>query len=131
MIQQIILNNEIYLPRRSNDNYRCWEEELSQTLVMVSGRMVKELRNRGDRFKVWKASCTYDHLDDETYRSALAILRSGKAFPAAVLPDNADEMVASTFLVESVIPASFGFEDNGKAVWHGLSFTIREVSPHA
>lgn len=131
MVQQIILNNQIYLPRRSNDNYACWEEELSETMVMISGRMVKELRNQGKRYKVWKTKCTYDALDEATYRAALTILRSGKAFSASVLPDNADEMVSSTFLVESLTPATFAFEKNGKAVWHGLAFQLREVNPHA
>lgn len=131
MIQQVILNGTIYLPRRSLDNYSCWEEELSTTKIMISGRAVKELRNKGSRFKVWKVRAAYDGLTDEVYRGALAILRSGKSFPATVLPDNADEMVAGTFLVESLTPATFQFEANGKAVWHGLAFTLREVQPHA
>lgn len=131
MVQQIILNNQIYLPRRSNDNYACWEEELAELLVMTSGRMVKELRNQGKRYKVWKAKCTYDALDEATYRAALAVLRSGETIQASVLPDNSDEMVASTFHVESLTPATFAFEKNGKAVWHGLAFQLREVNPHA
>ena len=98
---------------------------------MVSGRMTQELRNRGKRFKVWKASVTYDALDETTYLAALEVLRRGTEFPAAVLPDNSEEMVSSIFLVENLTPASFAFELGGKPVWHGLSFQIREVSPHA
>ena len=59
------------------------------------------------------------------------MLRSGKAFPASVLPDNGGEMVSSTFMVERMTPAAFGFADGGRAIWRGLSFQIREVEPHA
>jgi len=131
MMQQIILQGGIALPRRSNDCYACYEEELSQTIVMASGRMVKELRNRGGRFKIWKVRCSYDLLEDEVYRAALALLRSGTAFHAAVLPDNGAEMVSATFLTEELTPATFAFEEGGNAVWRGLAFTLREVSPHA
>lgn len=121
---QIILNG-VYLPKMSHDRYACWEEELHETLTMIKGRMVREVRG-----KVWKARWGCDVLDDETYKAALAVLRSGVSFPAAVLPDNGGELVSSTFLVESITPATFAFEANGKAVWHGLAFQIREVDPH-
>lgn len=125
MIQQIILDG-VYLPQRSNGNYACWEDLLSVEVPMISGRVVREIRGR-----VWRARCTYDVLSDETYQAALAVLRSGKAFPASVLPDNGAEMISSTFLVESLTPATFGFRDGNRAIWRGLSFRIREVDPHA
>lgn len=124
MITQIIINGK-YLPQRSNDQYSCWEDLLGEKISMISGRVVFEIRG-----KVWRAQCAYDLLDDELYRAVLADLRSGKAFPAAVLPDNSDEMVSSVFMTESLTPATFAFADNGKAVWHGLAFQIREVEPH-
>ena len=125
MIQQIILDG-VYLPKRSNSNYACWEDLLGVEVTMISGRVVRELRG-----KVWRARCTYDVLDDATYKAALAVLRSGKAFQASVLPDNGGEMVSSTFMVERMTPAAFGFADGGRAIWRGLSFQIREVEPHA
>ena len=123
---QLILDG-VYMPQRSNGAYACWEAELSQQVEMISGRAVKEYRG-----KVWRASASYDYLDQETYTAALAVLRRGKAFSANVLPDNGtDSMVSSTFIVESLTPATFGFTDKGKAVWRGLAFQIREVKPHA
>ena len=122
---QIILNG-VYLPQMSHDRYACWEEELAETVPMVSGRVVKEVRGR-----VYKARWGCDVLDDETYKAALAVLRSGKSFAATVLPDNGEEMISSTFLVESITPATFAFAASGKAIWHGLAFQIREVEPHA
>lgn len=122
---QIILDG-VYLPQMSHDRYACWEEELAETVTMVSGRVVKEIRGT-----VWKARWACDVLDDETYKAALAVLRSGASFPAAVLPDNGGELVSSTFLVESITPATFAFAASGKAIWRGLAFQIREVEPHA
>lgn len=124
MITQIILNGT-YLPQRSNDQYACWEDLLGEQLTMISGRVVFECRG-----KVWRAKCSYDLLQDDVYRAALAVLRSGEPFQAAVLPDNGDEMVSSIFMVESLTPATFAFSDGGKAVWRGLAFQIREVDPH-
>lgn len=122
---QLILDG-VYMPQRSNGAYACWEAELSQQVEMVSGRVVKEHRG-----KVWRARAAYDVLDDKTYRAALEVLRRGFSFPANVLPDNGGDMVSSTFLVEALTPASFGFTDNGKPIWQGLAFQIREVKPHA
>ena len=87
--------------------------------------MVKEVRG-----KVWRVKYSYDVLEDHVYLPALQVLRSGKPFQAAVLPDNSGEMISSTFMVESITPAYFAFDDGGKAVWHELAFELREVSPH-
>ena len=124
MIQQMILGG-VYLPQTSNDRYACWEDLLGEQITMISGRVVFEVRG-----KVWRARYSYGVLDDETCRAALAVLRSGKPFQAAVLPDNGGAMVASTFMTESLTPPSFAFRDGDKAVWHGLAFQIREVAPH-
>ena len=70
-------------------------------------------------------------LDDDICRKVLAVLRSGKAFPAVVLPDSGDSMVQGEFILESITPPSFAFEAGGRPVWHGLAFQIREVAPHA
>lgn len=121
---QIILDG-VYLPKTSRDRYRCYEDLLSVRLEMVSGRMIQETRG-----KVWKVSYSYDYLGDELCRQVLAVLRSGKSFPASVLPDNSDSMIASTFLVESLTPPTFAFSSEGRACWHNLSFSMREVKPH-
>ena len=129
MIQQLILDG-VYMPPVSGDRYSCPEVPLTTQVEMISGRTVIEVRNAGGRYKVWKVSVSYDYIEDTTYRAALEVLRSGKPFHAVVLPDNSTEMVSSMFLVENLTPATFAFEDGG-AVWRGLAFTLREVSPHA
>lgn len=122
---QIILE-DILLPEASYGKFSCWEENLSVQIEMISGRMVTEIRG-----KVWKASWSYDYLDNETTRKILGVLRSGKPIQAAVLPDNSDSLVPGRFLVESLTPPVYLCSDGGVPLWHGLAFTLREVDPHA
>ena len=109
---QIILDG-IPLPESSNSKYAAWEELLSVQIEMISGRMVSEIRG-----KVWRATWSYDYLDNDMTKRILAVLRSGKPF------------VASMFLVENQTRPTFLCSDNGDPIWHGLAFTIREVTPH-
>lgn len=127
-MNQIILNG-ILLPQASFDKYACWEEALTRQLDMISGRRV--LERIGKKWKVWRVRWAYDYLEDETCRPVLATLRSGGPFIASVLPDSADGMVTSSFVAESITEPTFLIDDNGRAVWHGLGFTLREEYPHA
>ena len=124
-MNQIILNNSIVLPEVSRDHYACWEEELNVQVKMINGRMVIEQVG-----KVWKVSYQYDYMGNELMRRVLTILRSGAPFSAAVLPDMQDEMVASTFITESLSKPVFAFSRNGTPYWHNLSFSMREAEPH-
>lgn len=126
-IVQVILEG-VALPETIGDQYNCYEAELSTSLVMAAGNMVKEIKDPGH---VWVATYSFDWLDDETYQKAKAVLRSGDAFNAAVLPDNSDTMVSSRFFCTSYTPPTFAFSEGGKPVWHNLGFTLREVEPHA
>lgn len=126
-IVQVILEG-VALPETIGDQYSCYEAELSTSLVMAAGNMVKEIKDPGH---VWVATYSFDWLDDETYQKAKAVLRSGDAFNAAVLPDNSDTMVSSRFFCTSYTPPTFAFSEAGKPVWHNLGFTLREVEPHA
>lgn len=123
-MNQIILGG-VLLPQASFDKYACWEEDLSVQLDMISGRRVIERRG-----VVWRVRWAYDYLEDEICRPALAVLRSGGPIIAAVLPDNADEMVTASFVAESVTEPTFLIDDDGRAVWHGLGFVLREERPH-
>ena len=127
-MDQIILSG-IRLPQTSFDRYACWEEALTRQLDMISGRRV--LERIGKKWKVWRVRWAYDYLEDEICRPVLAVLRSGGPFIASVLPDNADEMVTSSFVAESVTDPTFLIDDGDRAVWHGLGFTLREERPHA
>lgn len=123
---QIILNNSIYLPQTSWDKYMAYPSQLSTQLDMISGRRVLEYR--GD---VWIIEYQYDYMGNDLMRQVNAVLRSGQSFPVVFLPDNSDEMVSSTFLTQDFPVPAFAFARGGIPLWHNISFTLREVSPHA
>lgn len=128
---QIYLDNSLPLPEVSRDNYSCPEEPLIVMVEMISGRVVIEKRGG----KVFKPRYSYDYLGADTMRRALEILRRGAPIVASVLPDNSDEPVTSTFVVESLSPPSMAFSrrkgDKEAAYWHKIGFVLREERPHA
>ena len=123
---QLIINNSIYLPQTSWDKYRCYISELGTAVDMISGRRVYEMRGQ-----VWIIEYEYDYMGNDLMRQLMGVLRSGQSFPVAFLPDNSDEMQPSTFLTESFPTPSFAFSQGGVGLWHNITFTLREVSPHA
>mgnify|MGYP000781705816 CR=1 FL=1 len=122
---QLIING-ITLPKSSNDNYRCYASPQTVQLDMISGRRVSEVRGGKVQIIEW----AYDTLDDTVWRPLSAALRSGAAMTVAYLPDDSDTMVSSKFLLTSMTNPSFAFEVDGRAVWHNVSFSLREVRPH-
>lgn len=122
---QLIIN-DVLIPTTTRDRYSCWEETLKEQIQMISGRMVEEVRG-----KVQKISYSYDYMGDETCRAVLAVLRATGPKTVAYLPDSGDELVTSTFLVESLTPPTLAFYRDGAAKWHNLAFVLREVKPHA
>ena len=123
---QLILNNSIYLPKTSRDKYRCYPSQLGTQVDMVSGRRVLEVRGQ-----VQIIEYEYDYMGNALMRQVMAVLRSGKSFPVADLPDDSDILVVSTFLTQDFPTPTFAFSRSGKPYWHNISFTLREVKPHA
>lgn len=122
---QINLKNNLPLPEVSRDKYACWEEILSVQVDMILGRRVIEQRG-----KVWKVSYSYDYMGEVMLRAVLKVLRGDAPFVATVLPDDSDEPVTSTFVVESMSQPTMAFSRRDKAYWHNISFTLREERPH-
>ena len=123
---QLIINNTIYLPQTSWDKYRCYPSELGTQVDMISGRRVFEVRGQ-----VWVIEYEYDYMGNDLMRQVLSVLRSGKSFPVVFLPDNSNTMESSVFLTQDFPTPSFAFSKAGAPLWHNVSFTLREVSPHA
>lgn len=124
-VDQLILEG-IVLPESKYDKFSCWEEPLVVSVDMISGRRVQEVRGG----HIWKATYSFDSMGAAKMRQVLEVLRSGGAFTASVLPDNADEMVTSRFVLESLTNPTYAFSVGGKGIFHNLSFTIREEEPH-
>lgn len=115
----------IYLPYTSGDKYKCYPEELGIETEMISGDVMTEVRGH-----VQIVEYAYDYMGDKLWRSLAAVLRSGGRFPASCLPDDSDEMMTSTFICRKLTNPSYAFARNGQALWHNISFTLREASPH-
>ena len=122
---QLIVNN-VVLPQTSNDRYQCYSSELGETVEMISGRIVKEVRGWARIIEY-----SYDYLEPDTWRALAAALRSGGALHVDYLPDTADStgLQTGTFVVTSLQNPTFAFSDGGRAIWHNISFKLREVEP--
>ena len=122
---QLILNNEIYLPKTSRNKYRCYPATLSRQVDMISGRRVSEVRGH-----VQMIEYAYDYMGNELMRRALAVLRSGEPFTVTYLPDEGEDLQTGIFITQSLTNPTFAFAKGDKPYWHNFAFVLREVSPH-
>ena len=124
-MQQLIIDG-IYLPEVKQGKYKAYEGILTQDLEMISGRVVKEYRGA-----VWIIEYEADFIRNTLLRNIMNVLRGTSSFTVAFLPDNSSSMESSTFITTGISDPSFQFDRYGEPFWDGLSFTLREVSPHA
>lgn len=120
---QLIING-ITLPQTSHDKYQCHPVPLGRNLEMISGRMVIEARG-----KVYQIVYSYDYMGDVLMRPLLEALRSGGVLDVQFLPDNSAEMQSGDFIVTDLTNPTFAFSKSGKAYWHNIAFSLREVKP--
>lgn len=120
---QLIINGTI-LPLVNHDKYKCYPQDLAEQIEMISGRIVQEVRGT-----VQIIEWSYDKMTDETYCSLLAALRGGE-MTVTYLPDDSDTMQTGKFLCTEYPAPAFAFASNGKALWHNVSFKLREARPH-
>ena len=121
---QLILGG-ITLPETSKDRYSCYPSELSQTVEMISGRLVKEIRG-----KVQMIEWSYDYMGNDMLRNVLAVLRSGEPVECQYLPDDGADLRSGKFWVQKFTRPTFAFSKGGTPYWHNVSFVLREVKPH-
>lgn len=122
---QLIIDG-VVLPVTTRDRYQSFPETLSRQVVMISGRVTEETRG-----SVQRIVYSYDYMGDAKCREVLNVLRSRGAKTVSYLPDNGDDLVTSTFLVESITQPTLAFFKGGVAKWHNLAFVLREVKPSA
>lgn len=115
----------VALPETSRDKYSCYEELLTKSVEMASGRIVQEVRG-----KVWVSTYAYDYMGNEKLRQVMNVLRSGRSFQAQILPDNSDTVITINAICTDLTPPTYAFSRDGVGLWHNLAFSIREVSPH-
>lgn len=106
--------------------YACRTEVLSETVTMISGRMVEEIRG-----EVYVIDYNADSMRMETYQALVDALRAGGAITVQFLPDDGTELMTSTFICTSRPAPTFQMAHLGEPIWNGVAFSLREVAPHA
>lgn len=123
---QLIIDGVVF-PTSTHDRYTAYSAKLKQQVEMISTRMTEEVR--GD---VWKIIYNRDSMSDAEYKACMAVLTSTGKKTVNFLPNTGDgELLSSEFLVESITYPSLAFYSGGVPKWRNLSFTLREVKPHA
>lgn len=135
MVQLII--DGVEMPESQKGGYKASKTELSTDVVMISGRLTREVRG-----SVWEIEYQYGYLTDAMRTAVLAVCEKGLREPISVgflPPDSTGEALTySTFLVTSLKRPTFywstvvGDEEDvpvASGIWADFSVTLREVSP--
>ena len=121
---QLVLN-DIGLPE-SIKNYKAWKEEMSVSVEMINGRLVKEVRS-----EVWRVSYQYGFFNDEDKAELLAALELGRREPitCSFLPPDSNTLIESNFWVMDIQYPRFMWSRDGEPLWADFAFELREVEP--
>lgn len=122
---QLILNG-ISLPE-SKRRYRAYRDELSVSVEMINGRLVKELRG-----EIWRIEYQYGWFSDADKSALMAALELGRRQPIEctfITPHGTT--YTSNFWVESIEAPTFYWSSSGDPIWADFAFTLREVEPSA
>lgn len=135
MLQLII--DGVELPESKRGGYRAEKTELSTDVVMITGRLTREIRG-----SVWEINYQYGYLTDAQRIAVLQACERGLREPITVgfLPPDAtgEELTYSMFLVTSLKRPTFywstvvGNEEDvpvASGIWADFAVTLREVSP--
>lgn len=128
---QLILDTggaNILLPESIKGGYTAYEEDLSEEVLMISGRLVRELRG-----VVWRVEYQYGWFGEENKNRVISACRKGQQQPitCAFLPPTSESLYVSTFFVSSFQSPKFMWSTDGKPLWADFSVSLREVNPHA
>lgn len=136
---QLVLDADgenIVLPESQNTGYTVYKELLSESLEMVTGRMVLE-----ERGTVWHISYQYGYFDEQTRNKLIAVCEKGRKTPitCGFLPqDSTDNNLtySSFFIIDYSRPQFYWSKkqlSNGQykdvPMWGNFSVELREVKP--
>lgn len=119
----------ISLPESIKGGYKSWEEDLCSEVVMISGRMVTELRG-----SVWRVSYQYGFFNDVDRKRIISACRKGRREPiiCSFLPPESEDMITGNFWVTSFSEPKFIWSvENGKPMWADFSVELRETKSHS
>lgn len=118
---QLIINGISY-PETSHDKYKCYPQDSSQPLTMISGRLVLEIS-----YTKTIIEYSYDYMGDILMRKLLSDLRSGQELDVQYLPDDGSGMQRANFLCTKQPVPAYAFSRGGSPFWHNVSFTLEGV----
>lgn len=123
---QLAIEGTVY-PEASgaNGSYACYDEDLSVSDVMASGRMVFEVRGR-----VRHIDYQYPYFDDELMKKCLSDLRTKKALDVIFAIAGSDTPASSKFVCTSIPNPKYKMSVEGKVYWTDISFSLREIDPY-
>lgn len=135
---QLILDTNGYnvqLPESQKKGYMAYREDLGTEVVMVSGRLIKEVRGT-----VWRVEYQYGYFTDEMKNAVIAACEKGKKQSITcgfLTPNSTGVLTYSKFLVTSFDYPKFMWsrlapgetESVPTPMWGDFSVELREVSP--
>lgn len=125
---QLIIDGQIF-PETDPEQYQCYDEELGEFPVMISGRMVFEVRGT-----VKMISYAYRYFDDDLRLWCVQNLRKGRRLTVNYLDTDSvsgsTELKTSTFLCTEPPRPYFYASKEDNVYWTSFSFTLREERPH-
>ena len=125
---QLIIDG-VQLPESMNDGYSAQKEQLGSDVVMISGRMVREVRGN-----VWRIKYQYGYFTDEMKNTVIAACEKGLREPISCgfLPqESAQALTYSDFLVTNFTRPRFFWSRDGAPMWGDFNVELREVKPSA
>lgn len=138
---QLILDG-IELPESIKDTYKAWREDLGVELLMVSGRLTKEVKGT-----VWRVSYQHGYFDDATKDALIAACEKGRKEPITcgfLTQEGAGALEYSKFWVTDYTRPKFAWSTEKSTVvnsenievvsvpapiWYDFSVELREVKP--
>lgn len=120
MIQLII--NGIEYPESSHDRYKCYKEDLGESMRMISSRLVTEVRAT-----IVVLEYSYDYFKDALMRQCLADLRGRSDLVVQYLDPETGSIKNGIFRCTKKPAPTFAFSVNGEARWHNINFKLEET----
>ena len=132
---QLILDTNglnVEMPESQKKGYSAFEEDLSVEVVMVSGRLTREVRG-----SVWRISYQYGFFDNEMKSKVMEACRKGRKQPIRcgfLEPTSEGVLTYSDFLVTGLTEPKFMWSNNQNGLpvplWADFGVELREVQPH-
>lgn len=124
MTQLIVAGIEY--PETSHDRYKCYVEDLGESIRMISSRLVTEVRAQ-----IVVIEYSYDYFGDDLMRVCLQSLRSNADLNVQYLAPDKEGMQTGIFRCTKFPSPTYAFSAGGIARWHNVSFKLEEVTGSA